>query len=302
MIHQLDDLAAAFTAIAPAVDVRGVIDATFKPSIDVQSSFWNDFNPADGANDYTQFAAPSFIDFNGNGNIEFSEALNAPFGAYDGLFFVPGLLPPTPGCGGCGRGYSPAVFTPPGGAIFQALQFQGGMRDTSCELVHGPNAAECADHIHVLLNHVATPFFLRMGLRDSVSWGPGSRALGATDVNYFYRRDAFGDRVRMQIKTFLDEFATSSELATGQDPTWAGGLPAPPPWPIAVFAPDVLLHAGTIENGPFFNTCLRPPGGGAGTEVNLHDALSEWITFDIPIDAFESGLPSGWTRVPAAGC
>ncbi len=302
MIHQLDDLATALTAIAPAADVRGVIDATFKPSIDVQASFWSDLNPADGSNDYTQLASPNFIDANGDGNVEFGEAIGAAFDAYDGLFFFPGLLPPVPGCGGCGQDYSPAVFTPPAGEIWQALQFQGSAPDGSCELVHGPNAPECSDHIHVLLNHVATPFFLRMGLRDSVSWGPGSRVLGATDMNYFYRSDAFGDRVRMQIKTYLDQFATSSELATGLDPSWAGGLPAPPPWPIAVFAPDSTLHAGTIENGPFFTTCLRPPGGGLGTQVNLHDALFDWITFDTPINAFESGLPSGWIRVPAGGC
>ena len=301
MIHQLDDLSDTLGAIAPSADVRGVIDARFSPSVEVQSSFWLDFN-VDGLNDYVQAGSPVFIDANGNGAVEFPEAINAPFGIYDGMFNEPGELPLTPGCGGCGQTYSIGMFNAPFGRAWISQDFHGTEQDASCEDVHGVDAPECVDHMHTLFNHVETPFFVRTGLRDNVYWGPGSNALGADDPAYFYRENPLGERVKMQVHTFLTEYATRSELALGIDDSWNGGLPAAPPFAIAAFAPDSTLHAGTIENTPFFDTCLLPPGGAAGDEVNLHFALFDWITWDTPIAAHESGLATGWTPVPAALC
>ena len=315
MIQQLDSLKAELQVIAPNADIRGVIDARFVPSLEVQASFWLDeFDPAvaglapDGINDYTQCGAvpsPNCIDANGNGHIEYAEARTSPYDLYDQIWNDPGQLPLSFGCGvgmGCGiaHDYDPSAFDPMS-QMAQSYAYHGTVLDQSCLNAHPANPDICNDYMHVLANHVATPFMLRAGTADAEFTGAGSRALGAVDPNYSYRSRAFEHRVRMQAESFIDGFQNRggpgpfSELATGVDPSWAGNAA---PHPMAVFIPDTRVHAGMVRrNSTFFRDCLAPPGGGPA--LSLHDALYDWITFDAEILAFDSSLPGDWTTTPA---
>ena len=315
MIQQLDSLKAELQSIAPDADIRGVIDARFVPGLEVQASFWLDeFDPTDpnatddGINDYTQCGAvpsPNCIDANGNGRIEYAEARTSPYDLYDQIWNDPGQLPLSFGCGvgmGCGiaHDYDPSAFDPMS-QMAQSYAYHGTVLDQSCLNAHPANPDICNDYMHVLANHVATPFMLRAGTADAEFTGAGSRALGAVDPNYSYRSRAFEHRVRMQAESFIDGFQNRggpgpfSELATGVDPSWAGNAA---PHPMAVFIPDTRVHAGMVRrNSTFFRDCLAPPGGGPA--LSLHDALYDWITFDAEILAFDSSLPGDWTTTPA---
>ena len=300
LINQVDSLAPELQALAPNADIRAVFDGRFNPSLDVQASFWADIAPTDGVNDYTQCAgviSPSCIDADLDGRISHGESLNAPRGTFSGLFNEPGELPFNPACPACGLGYSIFHFQV-GERSWQTHDFLGYQLDTSCEAVHGVDAPQCLEPMHVLMNHVATPHFIRVALEDSTYWGTGGTASGADDSNYAYQQGPLGARTRTQAVQWTQSFATDSELALGIDDSWSGvaGVPSPPPFAPAIFAPAGTSHAGTIANPSFFNTCLLPPGGGVGDELSLHTALYEWATFDVPRDAVQSAA-TGWSPV-----
>lgn len=315
MIQQLDSLAAELSTIAVNADIRGVIDARFMPSVEVQGAFWEDsFDEIsgaavpDGINDYLQCGAAGIASSpvctdNGDGIIDETEALSSGSTVYNADWFTPGELPQNPGCPACDVTYGTDEFAA-GNRLADGYDFMGTQPDVSCLAAH-PNAPSiCYDYTHVLLNHVATPFMLRFGMRDQAFWGPDSHALGADDPSYFYTVSAYVDRSRVQLKNYIEGFFDNplathhSELATGADPSWVNeGLPTDAPWPMAVFAPDSQVHAGVAgRDDTFFDGCMAPSG--SGPVLSAHDALFDWITYDVDIRAYDDG--ANWTT--AATC
>ncbi|MEM7355997.1 MAG: pectin acetylesterase-family hydrolase, partial [Acidobacteriota bacterium] len=169
LINQLDTMVPDLQLLAPNADIRAVFDGRFNPSLDVQAAFWADTNPVDGLNDYTQCAAPAIspncIDANLDGIVSHDESLNAPDNSYSSLFNTPGELPLNAACPACGLDYSTFHFRI-GQRAWQAHDFLGYPLDSSCEDEHGIDAPECLEPMHVLMNHVATPHFIRVALED----------------------------------------------------------------------------------------------------------------------------------------
>ncbi len=84
--------------------------------------------------------------------------------------------------------WSASVLAPAGGVTYASAmriiagttQNTGAFHDTSCLAVHASDPELCQDYTHVVRHHVTTPFFVRMGLLDTVI-STNFAALGMTD-------------------------------------------------------------------------------------------------------------------------
>jgi hypothetical protein len=165
------------------------------------------------------------------------------------------------------------------GAYKDALDVWNAQIDASCLASPGP-AWKCRDYIHVLMNHVATPFMIREDFTDhkhsngvhDADWGHcGGVPCGAgfrVPVEHGPRLQEQSDRV------FLD-FATRSDLAVNADTTYANqGLPGTTP-SIALWMPRCSSHAGAYDRVQFLGVTL--PDGAGGT-VTMADVAVEFMS------------------------
>ncbi len=253
LIMNGDWLASLIHAMRPAAKVRLLVDARWKPGIENEASYDPNLTiPADDAN--------------GDGQLDLWDHI-APTPA------SPGELPG-------GGDYHRATLQPGGRFAVQQDQW-GAPLDASCEAALGNGATRCRDEIHVLANHVETPYFLRQALRDrSHVGGPVSYA---DDPAFRFTDAEFRDRVVHQLNRFVDDHDTLSMAASG-----AAGIPAPT-WAYGVFAPNVTKHVGNSDDQQFFDEKLCEDGVGTSPAdaFSYHDALFDWITYDTQIVAVE---------------
>jgi hypothetical protein len=243
LMHNVDALADHLRAW-PAFrgDVRALFDANFIPAIENEAAF-------DGV------AGGDLYDHRWSGD-------SAEAGAYDGAAF----------------------FT----ASWYADQYDAWRRspaaplaetfDRSCVEAHEPagDAWKCRDRHHVLLNHVATPFFVREDFSDPnrehadgghghmPQWGeaaayPHCAALGETECPPLIpagNPSPYRDRLETQARTALAGLQARSELALGQD---ASG-PAPT---FFLWMPDCGAHEGAYDDEHFYEVSAGPPAAAA---------------------------------------
>jgi hypothetical protein len=189
-----DRLAAELTQIAGAkVDVRIVLDGGFPPALDNEGRY-NAKAPA-GFNLFTSpYHVTKLCELPDNQDGVVNEACSD-------------------------TNLKPGPLADGSMSFADALQARGVVRDASCDAMHGSgdSAVPCNDKLHVLLNHVATPFLVLADQEDPVV---GSKApTFAVDRSYRWASPA-PFRVRV-----LDQSQDIEKLwATTAREEGAGGL------------------------------------------------------------------------------
>ncbi|MBX2798075.1 MAG: pectinacetylesterase family protein [Myxococcales bacterium] len=229
-------------------------------------------------------------------------------------FRGPGQLPP--GAAGLVPGYSMRDFLQEEATtIPEEYAGQGLQLDASCLQAHPDEPGPCHDSVHVITNHLATPVFLRMSLRDERHLGaaPGYSA----DDGYAWAAADLRSRIWLQAHDYLTAFADpvhGSELATCADPTFraADGScdPIPEARTPALYVPDRTEHMGLGRNwglnvGNLAMSLRRCDADGVHpAEVSPVQAVHRWLHEGQQVQALE-GLwreEAGRVRYWAASC
>lgn len=124
--------------------------------------------------------------------------------------------------------------------------------DVSCTAL-SPNPDQCSSGEQTTLNHITTPFFLRLDLRDDVANG----TLEAIGLPY----DAIAYASRETLLDLADIQTTAIEAA---DITVAPGI----------FGPHCGQHEGVYIDKWFFDNTVEDA---LGVPTNFHDALRAWL-------------------------
>ncbi len=132
----------------------------------------------------------------------------------------------------------------------------GARLDESCLQQHAADARICHDEMHVIRNHVTTPFFVRMALRDSLIGG-----------GYVEEMLRLPDMTPLTINNFAvrlhDELAEFDTLAGEETPTKEPG----------VFAPACTDHDTIHTTLDTYGTTITPMNG---TAQRLMPVFESW--------------------------
>jgi len=140
------------------------------------------------------------------------------------------------------------------------LPIWGARVDQSCVDFHGGSEWRCADAVHVLHNHIETPFFAREDMQDSngLPWRFGSDLDFAVLVHHGLSRLAY-----------LDHLAEEGSYRSGNPPLTKPG----------VFGPQCGDHVALRDGGPFARVKITIPGRGS---FSFHDVLVNWLDGTVP--------------------
>ena len=204
-------------------------------------------------------------DANGNGRDDF----------YDGCTW-PGLLPPNDLAIG-DDGFSMAPFV--SGRSWTRNNGHGTILDTSCELMHGADAPECHDQMHTMMNHMGTPFFARMDIKDIVLMDENSPPHSDSPMTYFLPDAPFKQRIRQTVQDLLEFGLTNAEEPMLYSP--------------AFYVPSTGgsgSHTGLSQSSPYTAPLLHEcvdavPVGGA---VSTADFLSAWLMDDPALGVYQA--------------
>lgn len=151
---------------------------------------------------------------------------------------------------------------------------QGAFRDTSCVRWHAENhpgtEAECGDNMHVIRNHITTPFFVRQALLDSlIASNYAASGLADPELGPFVFDDQGVPRVYATVtQRELAAFgALPTDAEEGEDMTTAPG----------VFGPACSNHDTIHEDSEVFGVTIDP----SGTDPLLFfDVFGAWRSGD----------------------
>ena len=256
-------------ALAPEADVRIVSDSYFDPMLENESRY-ND---------------PGFTNL-------FSSTFGNP-----GAYILPaGVQVPTPPfLAQAGRGYDESTYDT-GGAVRLNWDNRGVELDASCVSIHGtgPDKKYCYDYLHVLLNHVTTPFFIvtdqiDLAVKD-IPMFPLDQTTNVNSPSFAWKSSEFRQRALDQAKDIRDHHATSSEEFASQ-PAWNRGL--------YFIHPDVPQHTFLGSQSWFFANgkprMLYCNGAIQLASVAISQAVFEWAANDTGIAAIEDpGVSMGF--------
>ncbi len=140
------------------------------------------------------------------------------------------------------------------------LPIWGARVDQSCVDFHGGSEGRCADPLHVLHNHIETPFFAREDMQDSngLPWKFGSNLDFAVLTHHGLSRLAY-----------LDHLAEEGSYRSGNPPLTKPG----------VFGPQCGDHVALRDGGPFARVKITIPGRGS---FSFHDVLVNWLDGTVP--------------------
>ncbi|MGN6184377.1 MAG: pectin acetylesterase-family hydrolase [Thermoanaerobaculia bacterium] len=230
LYHNIDHIAALLASM-PGFhgDVRAMFDANFQPSVENEASF------ATGTSGRDSY---DFI---------WSSTSTA-----QGQSFV----------------YEGESYLTTGNVALQYAQYHL-QPDASCTAVHRVDAWKCNDRMHVLFNHIETPFFVREDFTDpnvdhndsplgfNVVWGRTKNFPWCPDALPCTPRmnnTEFRTRVTKQIATLLSGAYTRSEMAQHQDTT----LTKNPTF--YAWMPACGQHEGSFEDEGFFDATIATEG------------------------------------------
>jgi len=178
-------------------------------------------------------------------------------------------------------GTSPAIdaftyddaYWAPGGEYNTRLATWNAQIDQSCLDAHAAagDGHLCHDYLHVLLNHVSTPFFIREDYRDSnhnnpaedheLAWGPiaeyPAHCAGATCSPVFAIPGEHRPRLNEQADRLWLDYRSRSEIALGIDTSMAAGQ-APS---FALWMPNCGVHGGAFDDTQFYDVSVTSPAG-----------------------------------------
>ncbi|MCP5113650.1 MAG: hypothetical protein GY953_22685, partial [bacterium] len=134
--------------------------------------------------------------------------------------------------------------------------------DESCVENHPENAVVCLDNGFLQLNHITTPFFMRMDLMDP-------NAHKHVDRERFPTRAALAQALHDQVMALQDILGPNGAIEREQMTTQPGA-----------FAPLCGAHIALTGDFHFFDPELQ--SGGAETPLSFHDVLWNWMQGDGP--------------------
>ena len=246
LYHNIDH----FARLLPGVDTRALFDANFLPSIENEAAFAN--QPGGGAplggDAYTSQWAGRTVETSGS---SFD---------YDGEDFLKT------------------------GIHADQMRSWKTRFDTSCIAAH-PAATEwqCRDRMHLLFNHIATPFAFREDFSDPnqehTNGGLGHTVLWGDEAAFPYCPAGMScpprfslaqhrDRLMEQAGTLMSDSDTRSALALGTDPSGGGNFPSAWAW-----MPMCRSHNGAYDDKPFFATGITY----LGTTVSMRQWIEQFM-------------------------
>ena len=231
-------------------DIRLAIDGHVVPSLEGEFSVGNNVCPADA---------------NGNGRDDF----------YDACTWSGTLPPNDPVFGDDGFSITPFVS----GRSWTRNNSHGAILDESCESMHGADAPECHDQMHTMMNHLGTPFFTRMDIRDIVLIDEKSPPHSDSPVTYFLPAAPFKERVRQTVQDLLEFGVTDAEEPMLYNPAFyvpsAGGSGS---------------HTGLTQSSPYNAPLLQECVNAApvGSPVSTADFLSGWLLDDPVLGVYQA--------------
>ncbi|NJO12143.1 MAG: hypothetical protein HC872_00225 [Gammaproteobacteria bacterium] len=172
----------------------------------------------------------------------------------------------------------------PGGRYNAIHETWNARRDVSCLQAHRAtrDAHRCHDPLHVLLNHIATPFFVREDYRDSkhsdiaegheLPWGPFaeySHCMGEKCAPVFTVPGEHRPRLNEQADRLWFDYWTRSEIARGVDTSLAAPPLAFAAPSFALWMPNCGQHAGAFDDVQFFDVFVSSPTGSRNMESFL---------------------------------
>lgn len=255
LIQEADLLRQELEALSANVNVRIVLDGYFDPMLENEARY-NDPN--------------------------FTDIFSSTFGNPNGYLLPPGFFPLA------GRYYDESGYDTCG-AIRLNWDNRGVRLDESCLSFHGVGVDKkyCYDSLHVLLNHVTTPFFIVADQMDPVvKWAPLfplDQKWRWSSPAYYWTDSEFRTRVLDQAKDVRDYHATNSEEFANQ-PFWRRGLYFTNPSP-------THQHTHLADQSRFFGDgkprMLNCNGAIQLDSVAISEAVFRWVTFDTGIAAIE---------------
>jgi len=193
-------------------------------------------------------------------------------------------------------------------------------RDASCTATHPSAKRFCNDRIHVLLNHVSTPFFVRQDLSDPnhlntgtgwiVDWIDANNVFGGPATPSRFDPAQFHDRVKAQAEAMSSfdvanlagrSLFGNSAMSGAASETDVSSLPVIEP---GVFIDNCGVHE-SIKKSTFHDVEMKKWDPVAMQFINppitFHDALLSWmdngnaseIANGAPIDDCSSGVLCG---------
>ena len=159
----------------------------------------------------------------------------------------------------------------------------GALGEKSCIDWHRKNEPgtewKCADGIHLIENHITTPFFLRQDQQDQLKRG------NYIDAGFGSAAD-FGQGIYEQMLELADLNILAEEGSVR-----SGGRPLTTP---GTFSPKCLHHESIRTNQSFFNVRVNE----GGTLYSYHDVLWNWVSGINPQQVIRPFDGPG----PAPGC
>ncbi|MEM6990992.1 MAG: pectin acetylesterase-family hydrolase [Myxococcota bacterium] len=273
LMNNLDWIASGLADRGVTADVRGVIDANYRPSLEGEALHATDASgaPLDGglySGDLVGFSEAS-----GSGTI-------APF-EFD----------------------AEARYTDPSGREVFSHTLWNVKLDESCLEAHAATGDTwiCHDRYHVLHNHISTPMFVRQDLSDPGSShsdsGQGFKAdwaqwhtdpalcawFGGAPCPPRLSLAEYDARLAAQATTFVDDYGSAWEGAAA-DPT----IDYDSPPTLFLWMPDCGRHAGSYNAEAFFDTEID-------TVDSTAHSMRTWL------ETFVSAPPSGVKNIRLDG-
>jgi hypothetical protein len=179
------------------------------------------------------------------------------------------------------------TYWAPGGGYHTQYTTWNAQVDQSCLDAHAASGDghRCHDYLHVLLNHVSTPFFIREDYRDSnhsnpvedheLSWGPvatyPAHCPGTTCKPVFAIPGEHRQRLNEQANRLWLDYRSRSEIALGVDTS----LPAGQAPSFALWMPNCGVHAGAFDDTQFFDVRITSPAGAR----TMQSFLASFMTY-----------------------
>jgi hypothetical protein len=233
-----------------APDIRLALDGQIVPSLEGEFAVGNNACPPDA---------------NGNGRDDF----------YDACTWS-GVLPPND-MNFADDGFSILPFV--SGRRWTRNTSYGAILDASCEAMHGADAPECHDQMHTLMNHIGTPFFSRMDIRDIALMNQKAPPHSDSPATYFLPDAEFKERVRQTTQDLLEFGLTDAEEAMPYIPAFyvpSSGGPG--------------SHTGLSQSAPYNAPLLHECAHTApvGVPVSTADFLSDWLVDDPALGVYQA--------------
>ncbi len=261
LMHNIDALADQLTASGVTADIRALFDANFIESGDNEAAFADDVatgKPLDG----------DFWSGHSSGASVASAFTQAGGAGYDFVYDLANY------------------YTDLANLLPSQLEYWQAALDQSCLDVHVPagDAWRCSDRMHVLLNHVSTPMFIREDFTDPnkehtlggvghpVIWadkltGAACASVPEDPCHPLLSMAEHRLRLEAQADAVVSSLATESEMGR-QDTSLVDQRPT-----VFMWMPDCTNHNGAYDSNGFFNTSLTAPT----TPISMHDWLTTFM-------------------------